>query len=73
MAKTVAVAALLLAIFVGWEFYALSQDDVWEWSELLNRITQAPFALVAVSWFVGFVMGHAMAPHKSRFTDKKEK
>lgn len=57
-------AAAIVALAAGYEFYA----DVWEWSEILFRISEVKFALVLVSWFIGFVMGHALAPHVSRFT-----
>lgn len=60
-------AALIVAAAVAYEFVALANDDIWEWSEILNRAADYPFALVAVSWFIGFTMGHAMAPHVSRF------
>lgn len=64
MKKTAIVGLVLIAIAVGWEFYAVAQDGIWTWSELLNEIAGNQFALVLVSWFIGFVMGHALAPAK---------
>lgn len=69
-------AAALVALAAGYQVYALSRrdgwdlsepPDVWEWSEILFRMSERKFVLVSLSWFVGCVMGHSLAPHESRF------
>ncbi len=68
-------AAVLVAAAAGYELYAISKrdgwdepetPDVWEWSEILFRISESKFCLVSLSWFTGCVMGHALAPHQSK-------
>jgi hypothetical protein len=63
-----AVGIVVLAAV--YEFVALS-SDLWEWSEILFQISENKFALVSLVWFIGFTMGHALAPHVSRFRKKK--
>ena len=62
-------ALLIVAAAAAYEFIAL-QTDMWEWSEILWRISEHKFALVILVWFIGFTMGHALAPHVSRFRRK---
>lgn len=64
--KKFVYALVILALAGLYEFIAL-KTDMWEWSEILYRISEIKFALVLVSWFIGYVMGHALAPHVSRF------
>ncbi len=52
---------LLIAAFTA-ELLGAAHDDIWTLSELLSLIAENRFVLVLVSWFVGFVMGHALAP-----------
>jgi len=62
-------AAVIAAAAVAYEFIALRSDDMWEWSEILFRISENKFAFGAVTLFIGYTLGHAMAPHTSRFVE----
>lgn len=59
-------AAVIAGAALVYEFVAL-KFDLWEWSEILFRISENKFAYGALMLFVGYTLGHAMAPHVSRF------
>ena len=59
-------AAAIVALAAAYEFVAL-EFGLWEWSEVLFRISENKFALVSLVWFIGLLMGHALAPHRGRF------
>lgn len=65
-------AAVIVALAVGYEFYALGHPGMWVWSEIMSQISDSKFGLTLVSWFIGFVMGHALAPHYSKFKGAKK-
>ena len=59
-------AAIIMAAAVVYEFVALRSDDLWEWSEILSRISDNKFAYGAMMFFIGYTLGHVV-PHVSRF------
>ena len=62
-------AAIIAAQAVVYEFVALRSENLWEWSEILSRISDNKFAFGITVLFIGYTLGHAMAPHTSRFIE----
>ena len=60
MNYAIAIAIVIAALI--YEIVAIVSKKLPTWSQILFAISENKFALVLLSWFIGFVMGHALAP-----------